>query len=173
MQAHDVLLTTAELAVAFVGFAGIVVVLQRRQSAWEGANLQRFWAMLISALLVLVFSLLPLPFIASGRSCETTWAICSAAMAVFVGAETVWFVIVALGRVPRFRGVLSAMLLPFALSSLVILVLNMLDVGFHRSFAGYLVGHFYLIGSSGAFFIRLVYLGLAAGSGKGGRDGAA
>ena len=87
MQDHDVLLTMAEIAVAFIGFAGIVVVFQRREAdAWERTDTQRFWLMVVSALLALVFSLLPLLFIAAGRSSETTWAVCSAAMAVFVGA---------------------------------------------------------------------------------------
>lgn len=166
MQGHDVLLTMAELAVAFVGFAGIVVVFQRREAdTWEPTDIQRFWLMGVSALLALAFSLLPLLFIAARSSPETTWAVCSAAMAVFVGAHTLGATVGALGRAPGFSRVLSALVLLFALPTLVVLVLNVLSVGFHRSLSGYLVGLFYLIGASGAFFARLVHRGLAARGG--------
>ena len=166
MQDHDVLLTMAEIAVAFIGFAGIVVVFQRREAdAWERTDTQRFWLMVVSALLALVFSLLPLLFIAAGRSSETTWAVCSAAMAVFVGAGALAASAAALGRPPGFSRVISGLVLLFAVPSFVVLVLNALDVGFHRSLAGYLVGLFYLIGYSAAFFARLVHRGLAVRGG--------
>ena len=165
MESHDVLLTMAELAVAFIGFAGLVVVFQRRQGeAWDQNDVLRFWLMIVAGLLALVFSLLPLLFIAAGRSAESTWAICSGAMAVFLAINAATLVLGALGRIPGFSRLLSALVLLLALPSLLVVVLNVCDVVFHRGLTGYLVGLFYLICLSGAFFARLVYLGIARAS---------
>ena len=82
-------------------------------------------------------------------------------MAVVVGATVVGCLLGAFGKAGGFSPLLSGLVLLFAVPSFVILVLNVLDLVFHRALAGYLVGLFFLIGSSGAFFARLVQRGIA------------
>jgi hypothetical protein len=168
LQSYDVLLTTAELAVALVGFAGIVVAFQRRGSEpWGRTDLARFWQMIVLAAFALVFSLLPLPFISAGRSETTIWATCSALMATLVGLEIATFTYVLLRRHqvdPHVSAPLSYYMLATSIAAFGALLANAFGILFEHSFTGYFLGILYLIGSSVVFFARLVYFGLAGPS---------
>ena len=58
---EEILLTFAEIAAAFAGFASIVVIFRRREQIESDPELRiGFQSMLLSALFVVFFSLLPL-----------------------------------------------------------------------------------------------------------------
>ena len=59
----DVLLSIAEISVAFAGFSGIITaVVGRDGSDWDQGNLSRFRLMIFSSLSAIVASLLPFAF---------------------------------------------------------------------------------------------------------------
>ena len=164
-MSHDVLLTTAEIAVALVGFAGIVVAFQRRGSeTWTRTDLARFWQMILLAASALVFSVLPLPFLAAGHPEATIWAASSALLAVVVAMEAAAFATLLFGHRRlgfEFSAALTFYMLATSVATLGVLLANAFGVLFERSFTGYLLGVLYLIASSVVFFARLVYVGLA------------
>lgn len=81
MSPQDLLPTFAELAIALLGFSGIVSVFQATGTGWIPDG--RFWAMLRCGLASLAYSLLPLPLLAAGLPKATVWAITSLAFAAF------------------------------------------------------------------------------------------
>ena len=166
MEPHDILLTTAELATALVGFAGIVVVFQRRGAeGWLRSDLARFWQMVAFALSALFFSLLPLVLMTAGRSDSFTWSTGSALMAVFVGGHAAGMAWALLRRelfqISEFSVTLAVVLLANGILVFCMLSANALGVVFQKSFTGYLVGLFYLVAVSAFFFVRLVHLGVS------------
>jgi hypothetical protein len=82
IEAEGSLQTLAEVSVALAGFASLLVVLRRGSAAsvseGEGADL---FVVVGGNLLVLVFSLLPLPLHHLGASDASTWRISSALLA--------------------------------------------------------------------------------------------
>lgn len=85
MQGEDVLLTIAEIAIAFAGFSGIVVVFSRREGQWTGADRVAFWEMISSSLMILMLALLPFLFHHAGLRHPAVWGWCSGlAAAAFV-----------------------------------------------------------------------------------------
>ena len=85
-----VLLLLAEVSVALAGFSGIVVVfrLQGAQT-WSPTELRFLWFLIGDSLLVLFFSLMPIPMDLANWSDDTVWTICSS----LLGS---WFIIGAL-----------------------------------------------------------------------------
>ena len=77
MQGADVLIVFAEVAAAFAGFAGVVVVFGRRDRAWAPNDALRFRFMLENSLFTVAFALLPFLFHHLGASPRLTWGTCS------------------------------------------------------------------------------------------------
>ena len=74
MEYSDLLLTVAEVAVAFAGFASIVGVLgQRSASSPRRLNAFRMRVMLLHSLVVVAFSLVPFLIHSYGVQEETVW----------------------------------------------------------------------------------------------------
>ena len=80
MNESDVLLSMAEVGVALLGFAAIVSVFRQRDS-WRPDG--RFWAMVAAGVGILVFSLIPLPFIFGSVAPASTWQICNALLGLY------------------------------------------------------------------------------------------
>ena len=79
MQGSDVLLTIAELAVAFAGFSSIVVVFQHRDPAqWSPAISMRLRAMIEGSLGALYAALLPFALEGLGMQGVVLWRAASA-----------------------------------------------------------------------------------------------
>ncbi len=70
MENSDFLIGLAEIAIAIVGFSGLVSVFRSANCAWRPDA--RFWAMITESSGTLVFAVLPLPFIQSGIAPEYT-----------------------------------------------------------------------------------------------------
>lgn len=81
----DVLLTLAEVAVAFAGFASVVAIFQARWTRTETPfDLFRFWIMLAFSLATLFFALMPLCLHFLGLGDAAVWRTSSLLLALFV-----------------------------------------------------------------------------------------
>ena len=86
MPEVDILLTTAEVAVAFAGFASLVTILGRRSSqANPRIVAMRFRGMLTNSLLVVAFSMIPLVLFRYGLPETVVWRVSSALLALAGG----------------------------------------------------------------------------------------
>ena len=78
------LYTIAEVGVTLAGFSGLVVAFQRRDlSSWSPGEFLSFFFLITNSLLVVIFSLLPIPLLLWGLSEGTIWAVCSPLMAAW------------------------------------------------------------------------------------------
>jgi hypothetical protein len=103
MPESDVLLTIAEVAVAFAGFASLVGVLGQRSSADDPRVIGvRMRAMLLASLMVVGFSIFPILLAAYGADPDLTWMVSSLVLLVVTVGYYRWFVraLQALGDVP-------------------------------------------------------------------------
>jgi len=97
----DILLTLAEVSVAFAGFASLVGVLGQRASVADPRVIGlRMRGMLLGSLLVVGFSIFPILLDLYGASMTLTWRGSSLALLLAIAAYYWWFVssILALGR---------------------------------------------------------------------------
>ena len=86
MPEMDILLTTAEVAVAFAGFASLVAILGRRSSQVDPRIIAlRFRGMLTNSLLVVAFSMIPLVLFRYGLSETVVWRLSSILLALAGG----------------------------------------------------------------------------------------
>lgn len=93
MQDWDLLLTLAEVAVAFAGFASLVSVLGRRRARDEPhINSIRMRAMVLYSLIVIAFSLLPFVLHRWEVGEPAIWRGLSAPFAGAVGVTAAWLV---------------------------------------------------------------------------------
>ena len=70
----DVLLSIAEISVAFAGFSGIITaVVGRDGSDWDQGNLSRFRLMIFSSLSAIVAALLPFAFLLNSENINWVW----------------------------------------------------------------------------------------------------
>ena len=101
MSESDILLTLAEVSVAFAGFASLVGVLGQRASVADPRVIGlRMRGMLLGSLLVVGFSIFPILLDLYGASMTLTWRGSSLALLLAIAAYYWWFVssILALGR---------------------------------------------------------------------------
>ena len=72
----DVLLSVAEISVAFAGFAGIITaVVSNHSNGWDPGNLTRFRLMIFSSLSAIIASLMPFVFLLNSDHVNWTWNI--------------------------------------------------------------------------------------------------
>ena len=72
----DVLLSVAEISVAFAGFAGIITaVTGRTGGGWDPGNLTRFRLMIYSSLAAVVACLMPYVFLLNSEEVDWGWSI--------------------------------------------------------------------------------------------------
>ena len=83
MEDADLLLTVAEIAVAFAGFSGLVTILGQRSSRVPHQLVEHtLRAMILTSLLAVSFSLFPFLPYRLGASPDVTWRISAGAFAV-------------------------------------------------------------------------------------------
>lgn len=162
MPGSDAFSTLAEVAVAFLGFTGVVGIFGGRGR--PPAVTLRLWVMVELGLALLLLALLPMVLHELGSRGAALWTLCSGAAALFVLAHFAFVVprIVPYlragtwGRVPGgVNGAVPALLL----ASLLTQGLNAAGLGLERSHGGYLLGLFLVVAGSGLnFFALLVVL---------------
>ena len=159
----DVLLTFAEIAVAFAGFSSVVAIFQK-QSADRGAgfDLFRFWIMLEFSLAALFFALLPFPLHFLGLSAPVVWSCASGALLVFIVAHASFTSYLIRRGEPRVVSSLTRGLSRAAKTVYLVIVLaqalNLAGVP-GRGFGLYLLGLFLLLFGAAVNFVRLVWVG--------------
>jgi len=163
----DVLLTLAEIAIAFVGFASVVAIFEARWSQAEAPfDLFRFWVMLAFGLAGLLFSLLPLLLLFLGLSPAWVWRLSSLALAVFVVGNGAFIVRLYRRRVAAVVASLDPWLSAFAnLSYALNLLAQLANVAGRLGGPGfglYLFGLLMILLGAAVNFARLVWVGSAS-----------
>jgi hypothetical protein len=151
----DLLLTMAEVAVAFAGFASITVLFRGRSDGkWAIPDVFRYGAMLRGSLCACLFSLLPVVLLRAGVSEYWTWPLTSVGLLAYSILLSRVFVVLfragARANAEIARNAIAASLI-FSLQ-----LLNLLSLGFHREAAPVLLGVGLLLANAGANFYRLV-----------------
>lgn len=161
MPESDFLLTIAEVAVTFAGFASLVGVLGQRTSADDPRVIGvRMRAMLLSSLLVVAFSIVPILLDRYGAGPDLVWRGSTLILLAATASFYAWFVpsLQALGRahipMTRYQSRVVMPTLTLVLVSLTtILVLNL----FLAAPAGYLTALALLLFQSGFAFCLIVF----------------
>jgi hypothetical protein len=85
MEPSAALSTSAQIAVAIAGFAGVVVAV-RNESVHDWGRVEKFWLrlLLVNSILPLTFSLVGLLFLAINPVPPATWRWCSGMAALFL-----------------------------------------------------------------------------------------
>ena len=164
MPESDILLTVAELSVAFAGFATLAGVLGKPRSA-EAAymNASRLRGMLESAVLALVFALIPFVPILFGLEIDLSWRLAAGAFLLANGARQFFL----FRRLPIIRVAgastiwLNIILVAQTVSSFVLLGVAVGLAGEHAS-AAYVLSLFITLFASAVFFLRLAETVLAS-----------
>ena len=161
---NGTLVGIAEVAIVFAGFAGISVVLSRRQPGeWTYTEAVRMSCMIESSLTVAFFALLPIVFASFAASPATTWTACSAGLALV----TILHMIVTGNRMRRAYAQDAEDRMPwlFRLAMLVLglatvagLSLNVLGVVFHRVAGPFVGGLLFHLVFAGFMFTRSLTL---------------
>ena len=161
MSDSDILLTIAEVAVAFAGFSSLVGILGQRSSLDDPRVLGvRMRAMLLSSLLVVAFSILPVVMARYGATPELLWRSSSLALLVASGAFLVWVLLSfrALGRPAMTRTwVQRFIILPTVLLTLTSLVMLLLVNVMLARPAIYLTALLLMLFQSGHTFCHIVF----------------
>jgi len=160
MEGSDVLLAICEVSIAFAGFTSIVGVLGQRDGGdWDAEDSFRLWLMIESSLATLLFSLLPFVLFHLRVSHNIIWAAASGAMALFL---TVHIIIVS-PRVRRLEreGQWSTRRFEVYIGLLILATigvqsLNVIGLGFERTFGAYLLGLILLVSLASMHFVALL-----------------
>ena len=164
MDTQGVLIGLAQIAIALIGFSGLVSVFRRSANGvWRPDA--RFWTLLTTATGSLFFSLLPLPFLQAALSPFWTWSACSGIFAVFLVASatlTVRDLRQRLGKGEYYKSKITIFFIAINVVLVVTLVLNFFGLAWGPAFTPYLASlAFYLFGATLAF-IRMVYISFSA-----------
>jgi hypothetical protein len=151
----DLLLTMAEVSVAFAGFASITVLFRGRSAGeWTTPDRLRYGAMLRGSLCACLFSLFPVVLFQAGVSESWTWSLTSVCLLVYGVAMSRVFVFLfqagARANIEIARNMVASGL------NIFFQLLNLVGIGFHREAAPVLLGLGLLLANAGANFYRLV-----------------
>lgn len=159
MIGTDILLTTAELALALGGFGSLVATFIGDRERWDPMAVVRFRALIAISLGSALLALAPLPLDLGGLHDDGLWVIASSVASAFVALMLIVMLVYA-RRVMIKHGSLVWSLVAMILvcASVAANVLNALGIGFSRSFTGYYSALLLLIVLAGLYFFRLIVL---------------
>ena len=167
MHQEDILLTTAEIAVAFAGFASLISVIGRGASPNPRLAAFQLRFALEVALFVAAFSLIPLIPLEFGLAPESSWRLSS--FLFVVASQLVTFT---MGRRWYRSSDLSvgttvkATAVVLSLGADLLLLINALGFFGSAVFPIYLVGLFANLGLAGFYFLLVVASVFAPGPGQ-------
>ncbi len=165
MQDSDLLLTIAEVAVAFAGFASLVSILGQRSSQDDlRVSSVRMRAMVLYSLLVVAFSLSPFVFNRYGLQDETVWRVSSALFAIAVVAVEVWLIrqVIRLHALSKRSRPVLVIVIPTLSVASVTLLANATIVPSSLTAAVYLTGLGLLLFLAGLVFWLILFSFLAS-----------
>ena len=151
----SVLLSLAQLGVAFAGFAAIVVLFGRGDGGrWKGPDrADRFHGMVVHALVAVLFCVLPLIIDAFAENPTAIWRIGSALLGVEIFAHSTGVL-----RMATTIGALARVAVAFGYVVAAQQFLNAAGIGLERPFDAYLVGVLWHVIMSGALFLMLIWV---------------
>ena len=158
MQSTDALLTIAQIAVAFAGFASIFTAVTGRNGTIKSpVDRMRFRVMLYASLSAIGFSLLPFVFLYMGVLEAHVWRVCSSILALYLGVNLLLRGR-AVFRLVRKRELNPAFAFPaMAVSGgVIVLQLAVLADLVSPSIGPYFLGLYYLLAQSAVSFSTLV-----------------
>jgi len=159
MFGTEILLTTAELALALGGFGGVVAALIGDRERWDAMAVVRFRALIIISLGSALIALLPIPLSSGGLEGAALWGTASVIADGFASCSLIGMLIYA--RAPMTsHGSRTWSLAAVVITSAAIAcyTLNALCVGFTRSFTGYYSALLLQLFLAGLYFFRLIVL---------------
>lgn len=162
MTGESALLTTAEVAVAFAGFASVVTVFRRREhTGWDPQDVLRFELMITASLATVFFALLPFAIRFFGASEPEVWSVSSGllGLCLAVTSGVVTRRTFSLTTDQRLNPYISWSFLAGGLVTLAIQVLNAAGVVFARELGPYFLGLLYLLVLAGVSFARMLPVG--------------
>ncbi len=166
MSGESILLTIAQIGVAIAGFSSVVAVFGRRTgTTWSRADRFRLSLMIEFSLAAALFAFVPLCIHYVDEEPTVVWTTSSLLLTVFLVAQVVSVVqrIRPLGSERRsLRRWLAAFMVVCLNGALLLQLANVLNIGFHREFAPYLIGLVLMLMASAAQFARLIFLGITA-----------
>ena len=150
----DVLLSIAEISVAFAGFSGIITaVVGRDGSDWDQGNLSRFRLMIFSSLSAIVASLLPFAFLLNSENINWVW--CVSLLGVYLLGFTIYWIRTLILARRNLNNYVSSLVSALAILATSIQFIAL--TGFINPDLGiYFLGVFYLFIQTCIAFIRLV-----------------
>lgn len=150
----SVLLSLAQLGVAFAGFAAIVVLFGRDGGRWKGHHrVDRFHGMVVHALVAVLFCLLPLIIDAFTAKPDSIWRIGSALLGVEIVAHTTGVL-----RMATTIGGFARRFVAFGYVVAAMQFANVAGIGLERAFDAYLLGVVWHVVMSGALFLMLIWV---------------
>jgi hypothetical protein len=159
---ESALLTTAEVAVAFAGFASVVTVFRRREhGGWAPQDALRFQLMITASLSVVFFALFPFAISFFGASESRVWSCGSAALGFYVVliATLVARRTLSLTSGAALNPYISWSFLASGIVVIALLALNTVGLFFDRELGPYFVGLLYLLVLAGVSFARMLPIG--------------
>ncbi len=165
MQDSDLLLTIAEVAVAFAGFASLVSILGQRAAQDDFyVSSVRMRAMVLYSLLVVAFALVPFVLNRYGLRDEAVWRVSSALFAIAVVAVEVWLIrrVVGLHALSRRTRPVLVIVIPTLSVASVTLLANATVVPSRLTAAVYLTGLGLLLFLAGLVFGLILFSFLAS-----------
>lgn len=157
---QDVLVSIAEVSVVLAGFAGISVILSRRQiDQWSYTEAARMTCMIEASLTAAFFAILPIVIVNFGANDAVAWASSSVVLAVI----TLYHMILNARRMRRAYALDPEDRLPISFRAsiafvsaviVVILTLNTFGVVFQHSAGPYYAGLLFHLTYAGLMFMR-------------------
>jgi hypothetical protein len=151
----SVLLSLAQLGVAFAGFAAIVVLFGRGEGGrWKGRHhVDRFHGMIVHALVAVFFCMLPLVIDAFTTRADAIWRIASALLGVEILVHSTGVMLM-----PSTIGLRARVTVAIGYLIAVVQFMNAAAYEFERPFEAYLVGVVWHVFMSGALFLMLIWV---------------
>jgi len=159
---ESALLTTAEVAVAFAGFASIVTAFRRREHGeWTPQDVLRFQLMITSSLSAVFFALLPFAMSFFGASEPGVWSYGSGALALYLvlASALVARRTLSLTSGAALNPYISWSFLACGIVAIALLGLNTAGFFPNRELGPYFVGLMYLLVLAGVSFARMIPVG--------------
>ena len=158
MDHRDILLTLAEISVAFAGFSGVVAVFGRRDpGTWSFADRVRFFMLVHASLLSLLLCIVPFGLLALNVAEASVWRSLSALFVLNIIVVCFLFIRRFLAVSSSERAEFTLIVFPVFFAILAaVLVLNIYNVAVGATFGPFLAGLIFLLAYSSFLFARML-----------------
>ncbi len=158
MDHGEILLTLAEVSVAFAGFSGVVAVFGRRDpGSWAFSDRFRFFSLVHTSLASLLLCILPFGLLAFHVAEESVWRSLSALFVLYNVVVAFLSFRRLLAASPSERAEFTPIVLPVTLAMIAaILAFNIHNVAAGATFGPFLVGLIFLLALSSFLFARML-----------------